>query len=193
MRTALTYVLLMTALLSVAGTAKAAVLIDFEAQGTSAPSTFNGTLNSPLMIGIATFAGGQLLNHEVSAADQTAVYATTNVFSGYADPLTINFSTAVSGFSIDITNEFADSYTVADNFLHSQTAALAANTTDLVTLTDSGITSVTIASATSSLWDFAIDNVQFTPQAAAVPEPSSLLFLAPACAAIATLARRKSL
>lgn len=54
----LTQVLFMTTVLAIAaGTAKAD-LIDFETQGASAPNHFTGTLNSPLVIGIATFTGG---------------------------------------------------------------------------------------------------------------------------------------
>jgi hypothetical protein len=179
------------ALVLAAGSAKAD-LIDFEAQGASAPSAFNGALNSPLVIGIATFTGGQLLNNAVGAVDETAVYASTNIVAGgYTNPLTIAFSQAVRSFSIDVTNGFGDSYTVADNRGGSQTLAVASNTTQLFSLTDSGITSVTIGSANKTLWDFAIDNVQFTPAVASVPEPSSLLLLASVCGAFATLAKRK--
>jgi len=182
-----------TILAVAAGTVKAD-LIDFEAQGASAPSVFNGTLNSPLVIGIATFTGGQLLNNAAGAADGTAVYGSTNLVSGgYTNPLTITFSTAVSSFSIDVINGLADSYTVADNKGGSRMLAVPFNTTQLFTLTDSGITSVTIESATKSFWDFAIDNVQFTPAVSSVPEPSSLLFLASMCGAFVTLARRKLL
>jgi hypothetical protein len=195
-RSVLPHVLYMTTILAVAaGTAKADI-INFEAQGAGAPSAFNGTLNSPLKIGIATFNGGQLLNNEAGSVDETAVYASTNtnpVGGAYTDPLTIAFSQAVSSFSIDVTNEFADSYTVADNRGGSQTKALALNTTQSFSLADSGITSVTIGSATKSFWDFAIDNVQFTPAVAPVPEPSGLLLLASVCGAFATLAMRKLL
>ena len=194
MRSVLTHVLYMATILAVAAGTVKADLIDFEAQGASAPSVFNGTLNSPLVIGIATFTGGQLLNNAAGAADGTAVYGSTNLVSGgYTNPLTITFSTAVSSFSIDVINGLADSYTVADNKGGSRMLAVPFNTTQLFTLTDSGITSVTIESATKSFWDFAIDNVQFTPAVASVPEPSSLLLLASMCGAFATLARRKLL
>jgi hypothetical protein len=194
MRSVLKHVLYVTTILAIAAATAKADLINFETQGASAPSAFNGALNSPLVIGIATFTGGQLLNNAAGAVDATAVYATTNgslLGGAYADPLTITFSQAVSSFSIDITNGFADSYTVADNRGGSLTLAVASNTTQLFSLTDSGITSVTIGSATTTLWDFAIDNVQFTPAVASVPEPSSLLLLASMCGAFATLARRR--
>jgi hypothetical protein len=192
MRKILAYTVFMTALLAAAGTAKAD-LINFEVQGAGAPSSLTGTLNSPLVIGIATFTGGQLLNHEILGVDQTAVYATgTFLFGAYTDPLTIHFSAPVSGFSIDVTNELGDTFTVADNRGGSSTTFVATNTTHLFTLTDSGITSVTIGSTDTLLWDFAIDNVQFTPQTSSVPEPASLLFLASACVAIGKLVRRRS-
>jgi hypothetical protein len=194
MRSALMQVLYVTTILAVAAGSAKADLIDFEAQGASAPSVFNGTLNSPLVIGIATFTGGQLLNDAAGAGDGTAVYGSTNLVSGgYTNPLTITFSTAVSSFSIDVTNGLADSYTVADNKGGSRMLAVPFNTTQLFTLTDSGITSITIESATKSFWDFAIDNVQFTRAVASVPEPSSLLLVASICGAFATLARRKLL
>jgi hypothetical protein len=190
----LTHAVFMTTMLAGAvGTAKAD-LINFEAQGASAPSGFNTTLNSPLVIGILTFTGGELLINEAGGIDETAVYATTNSLGGaYTDPLTIVFSQAVGGFSIDVTDELPDSYTVADNRGGSQSAVAGTNVTQLFSLTDNGITSVTISSATKSLWDFAIDNVQFTPTTAAVPEPSSLLLLALAWGTFATFARRKLL
>jgi hypothetical protein len=194
MRSMLTDVLFMTTMMAVAAGAAKADLINFEAQGASAPSGFNTTLNSPLVIGIATFTGGKLLNNEAGAVDETAVYATTDVFGGaYTDPLTITFSQAVGSFSIDVTNGFADSYTVADNQGSSQIVAVAANATQTFSLTDAGITSVTISSATNFLWDFAIDNVQFTPASSGVPEPSSLLLLMSVCAAFVTFAKRKLL
>jgi hypothetical protein len=167
-------------------------VINFEAQGAGAPSSFTGTLNSPLVIGVATFTGGQLLNHEVNSVDQTAVYGTTNVFGGaYTDPLTINFSRPISGFSIDVTNELGDTYTVADNLGGSQGASLAINTTHTFSLSDTGVTSITINSANHGIWDFAIDNVVFTPVVSGVPEPSTILLLASVFGIVGILARHR--
>jgi hypothetical protein len=171
-------------------------LIDFEAQGAAAPSAFNGTLNSPLVIGIATFTGGQLLNHEAGGVDQTAIYGTTSfsIPSGaYTDPVVINFSQSIKGFSIDVTNDSIDTYTVTDNLGGSQSFTLPTNNiTHTFSLSDSGITSVRVSSAGKAFWDFAIDNVQFTPATSTVPEPSAVLLLASALGVIVTFARRKA-
>lgn len=154
-------------------TAASATTIDFEAQGAGAPSTFNATLNSPLVIGIATFTGGKLLNNEAVAvppsADPTAVYATTGFLPGYADPLVISFSQPVSNVSLLVTNETPDTYTLSDNAGHSSSLAIGNNVTQMLSLVDSGVTQVTVATAATAGWDFAIDNVTFTTT---VPEPS---------------------
>ncbi|MBV9404016.1 MAG: hypothetical protein JO211_01630, partial [Acidobacteriaceae bacterium] len=144
-----------------------ATTINFEAQGAAAPAAFDNKLNSPLVIGIATFTGGELLRNEAAAVDLTAVYATANG-APYADPLTITFSQAVSNVSLLLTNETPDTYTLADNLGHSNSTAVNANTGQTLSLVDSGVTQMTIASAIPFGWDFAIDNVSFTPSNAAV-------------------------
>lgn len=147
-----------------------AMTIDFEAQGGSAPPAFNNTLNSPLTIGIATFRGGQLLKNETGSADITAVYATAGG-APYLDPLTITFSQQVAGFSLTVTNNTPDTYVVADNFGGSQSLSLNANASRIFSLADTGITGVTISSATTTFWDFAIDTVTFSESSSAAPEP----------------------
>lgn len=178
-----------------------ATTIDFEAQGASAPSSFTGVLNSPLSIGIATFRGGQLLRNVSGAADTTAVYATTNFVSGaYLDPITIAFSQVVSNFSLLLTNQLPDAYTLVDNNGVTTTASITSfNTSQTITLTDSGITQIsiwetapgTIPLQAPPLWYFAIDNVSFTPSSTPVPEPAKLLPLAGLLLS-AVLIRRKS-
>ena len=153
-----------------------AITIDFEAQGASAPSAFTGTLNSPLTIGIATFRGGQLLKNEAGGADLSVVYATSGG-TPYLDPLTVTFSQPVSGFSLVVTNNVPDTYTVADNLGGSQSLALNANVAQIFNLGGAAITSVSISSATNVFWDFAIDNVIYSPVSAAVPEPTTLASL----------------
>jgi hypothetical protein len=156
-----------------ASTPSRATVIDFEAQGAGAPPSFTGVVDSPLTIGIATFTGGQLLNHESGPSpDQTAVYATTNEVGGaYTNPLPISFSQSVGSFSVLVTNLIADTYTVRDNLGDSVSQALALNSQfDFILPAAAGITSVTVASAaTGGAWDFAIDNVTFTP--VTVPAP----------------------
>lgn len=152
-----------------------ATTIDFEAQGSSAPSSFSSP-NSPLTIGIATFMGGQLLKNETAVApagDVTAVYATAGpgVSARFTDPLTINFSQPVSNVGLLLTNEVPDTYTVADNLGGSESGT----TSQMFSLSDTGVTQVTIASATAFAWDFAIDNVTFTPAVTTVPEPAMWL------------------
>ena len=151
-----------------------ATTIDFEAQGANAPATFSNVLNSPLAIGIATFRGGQLLKNEANSTDLSAVYATAGM-PPYLDPLTITFSQPVAGFSLTVTNNAPDTYIVADNLGGSQSFGLNANTSQIFSLMDTGITGVTIVSATTTFWDFAIDNVTFSTASAVVPEPAIFL------------------
>lgn len=148
-----------------------AATIDFEAQGAGAPPAFNNTLNSPLTIGIATFSGGQLLKNEASSADTTAVYATAGG-APYLNPLTISFFQPINGFSLAVTNNTPDTYTVAGNVGGSQSLSLNANAFQIFNLAGAGITSVTISSATPVFWDFAIDDVTFSTGSTAVPEPA---------------------
>jgi len=153
-----------------------AATIDFEAQGVGAPSAFNNTLSSPLAIGIATFYGGQLLKNEASSADTGTVYATAGG-APYLNPLTISFSQPVDEFSLVITNNTPDTYTVAGNVGGSQSLSLNANAFHIFSLAGNGITSVTISSATPIFWDFAIDNVTFSAASTAAPEPSLFVSL----------------
>ncbi len=168
-------------------------VVNFDAQASGASSFFNGTVNSPLTIGNATFTGGQLIKAESGASpDQTGVYATASLAGGYTDPLHITFSSPVSGFSILVTNLVADTFTVADNVGDSSSDAIGADSQQTFSLAGSGITSVTISSANQANWDFAIDNVTFTPgTVAATPEPSSLALLGTGLAALARFGRRR--
>jgi PEP-CTERM motif len=152
-------------------------IINFDAQAAGRGGVFTGTVDSPLVIGIATFTGGELLNNETNSVDTTGVYATispNNVPGGYTNPLTITFSTPVSAFSILVTNNLGDTFTVADNRGGSSTMVLPSLASQIFTLPDTGITSVTVGAASTSEWDFAIDNVTFTPLNT-VPEPSTML------------------
>ncbi|HZS56005.1 MAG TPA: hypothetical protein VFA65_16500 [Bryobacteraceae bacterium] len=159
-------------------TAITATTIDFEAQGATAPSAFNSTLNSPLVIGIATFTGGKLLKGEVGGADATAVYATTGFIAGYTDPLIITFSQPVSNVSLVVTNETPDTYTLMDNLGGSAPLAIGNNINQTLSLNDIGVTQVSISTAAPVNWDFAIDNVSFTTAVTSAPEPLTVLPIA---------------
>ena len=155
-------------------TAADATTIDFEAQGAGAPSTFNTTLNSPLVIDIATLTGGELLKNETvsvpPAADTSAVYATTAFLAGYTDPLVITFAQPVSNVSLLVTNETPDTYTLADNLGNSSSMAISNNVNQTLSLVDGGVTQVAIGTLGAGGWDYAIDNVTYTTT---VPEPAS--------------------
>ena len=161
-------------------TAISAATIDFEAQGPNAPSTFTGTLNSPLIIGIATFTGGQLLKNEVNTGpDTTVVYATTGNLPLYTDPIVVTFAQPVDNVGLLVTNLAPDIYTLADNKGNFITSAqLNAGDSSMLNLTDSGVTRLTISSAVLFGWTFAIDNVTYTPSTTVVPEPPTAILLA---------------
>jgi hypothetical protein len=167
-----------------------ATVIDFEVQGGSAPSAFSNILNSPLTIGIATFRGGQLLKNETNSADVSAVYATAGG-APYLDPLTITFSQPVGGFSLTMTNNAPDTYIVADNLGGSQSFALNANASQIFSLAETGITGVTVSSATTTFWDFAIDNVTFLGPSGVAPEPAMCVPVGGVLLGVMLLLRRR--
>jgi hypothetical protein len=172
-----------------------ASVIDFEAQAQNRGGSFTGVPDAPLTIGIATFTGGELRDGLVNLpADETGVYASQGLFgAGETNPLVITFATPVNGFSVFLANGDAQnqSYTVSDNVGDTTAFTLAlpgslSNAARTVALPGSGIQSVSIASANTSFWNFAIDNVTFS----AVPEPLPV-FLVPGGLAAALVRRRK--
>ena len=151
------------------GASATPTLIDFETL--TGPSLFCPPAQSPLVIGIATFTGGTILDATANLpADQTSVYGTASLCTttGYANTLGITFSQPVSNFSVLVLNgdTITVSYTVADDLGGSVTKSLVSNLSsgaDTFTLPDAGITSVTIGLTTpSAFYDFFIDNVRFT-------------------------------
>ena len=195
-------------ILGVAGSARADVITFESLASSSTPLWFNGTLDSPLAItstsgNVVTLAGGQLLNDQggVFGADHTVVYASENLpglappynYPGvYANPITVNFQTAVNGFSVQITNEINNTYQITDNFGHSTTLYIPLDTTATLTLADSGITSVQISSLpTSGAWEYAVDNLSFNGSFAGVPEPSTVTLLLISLGGIAAVVARK--
>ena len=195
-------------ILGVAGSERADVITFESLASSSTPLWFNGTLDSPLAItstsgNVVTLAGGQLLNDQggVFGADHTVVYASENLpglappynYPGvYANPITVNFQTAVNGFSVQITNEINNTYQITDNFGHSTTLYIPLDTTATLTLADSGITSVQISSLpTSGAWEYAVDNLSFNGSFAGVPEPSTVALLLISLGGIAAVVARK--
>jgi hypothetical protein len=187
--------------LLIASARSQATTIDFEAQaGGATPTGFNNHVDSQLTIGVATFRGGELLKNEAGGTDKTAVYATlagtTSPYpaAGYLNPITITFSQAVSAFSLILTNNLADTYTVSDNQGGTQSLALSAGVSQLFTLNDTGITSVSIGASDVTLDDFAIDNVLFTQGSApaTAPEPGTLWVLLTLLVAVVLTPRRRA-
>ena len=178
------------------GLPAAAAVIDFEAQAANTGGNLTGIPDSPLAIGIAMFTGGELRDGEIGMnADQTGVYASEGLFgSGETNPLVIAFASPVSNFSVFVANgDDVRSYTVSDNLGDSVTMPLAsAGGLDAATfsLPGNGLKMVDISSANANAWDFAIDNVTFTP-ATSTPEPESLLLLAAGVGLLAAVCRRQ--
>jgi PEP-CTERM motif len=154
-----------------------ATTVDFESL--PAGSNFFGAPEQTFTLSGATFSGGVILTNESGGVDLTNVYATASVGQGlgYTNPLTIAFASPVSNFSVIVTNNIAGTFSAQDNLGTTVTNALSTGSFALFSLLDSGITSVTIASTGSGGFDFAIDNVSFTPTASSVPEPATLALL----------------
>src|SRR5262252_4557395 len=106
-------------LLMLAATPASASVIDFEPQAANRGGSLTGIPDSPLTIGIATFAGGELRGGLINLpADETGVYASEGLFgSGETNPLVIVFATPVSDFSVRVANGDAQNqaYTVSDD------------------------------------------------------------------------------
>lgn len=169
--------------------------IDFDAQAAATGGNPTGIPDSPLVIGIATFTGGELLNGEVGLdADQTGVYASEGLFgSGETNPLVISFASPVTNFSVYVLNgDNTQTYTVSDNVGESVTISLA-SAGDLgaaiFSLPGTGLTAVDITSANADAWNFAIDDVTFATVTPA-PEPALLLLLGGSCVFFAALGRK---
>jgi hypothetical protein len=148
--------------------------IDFEQF--SGPSVFTQAL-SPLIVGIATFSGGQILNGAtILPADRSSVYGTAQFCAGCLPVLTITFAQRVTNFSVFVLNgnPTTITYTVQDDAGNSQTKTLAANIDSgagTFSLPDSNITSVMVSGSTppTGFWDFLIDNVTFQPMPGGTP------------------------
>jgi len=167
---------------SLARTASATT-IDFEAQGDSL-QVFYTNADPPLAIDVATFTGGQVLNH--TQFGQTFVYGTANFCPGCTNPLDIDFSAPVDNLSVFVLNNMVDfngpvavNYTLADNSAHSVTFNITGGGGSTLLLPFSGILSATVTGAPNLAgeWNFFIDNVTFDTRVTAAPEPTSLLLI----------------
>jgi len=191
------FIALLVGLLAVLGAGPVrAVVIDFDSQGLSGPSSFAAVVTTPQTLNIttttpnATFTGGVILTNTTSLpADETSVYGTANPYAnspGTLNPLTITFSSNISNFFLDVLNGNIDfvNYTVADNLGNSATFDLPSNLSsgqktigfaaagDVITITAG-------PSDTGIAWDFFIDNIHFDEPLppSLVPEPGSVLLL----------------
>jgi hypothetical protein len=169
-----------------------ATTIDFEAEAANAGGFLTGIPDSPLPVGLATFTGGELRSAEIGlAADQSGLYATQGVFgAGETNPLSIQFSVPVAGFSVYVANgDNTATYTVSDDLGDSISASLpsaGAGGARIFSLPGVGIRAVDISSSNADGWNFAIDNVAFV----ATPEPGPLALLLLGFLLVGCFARR---
>jgi len=163
------------------------ITIDFETLP-AGPSNF-GPPPHPVTVSGATFSGGIILTNESASIDLTNVYATVNCCD-YSNPISIVFDRAVANLSLLVTNNVNGMYTLADNLGRSVSMSISAyNVPITLTLPFEGITAATITSTGVPGFDFAIDNVSFTPDAAPVAEPGTVLLVGGGIAGM--LRRRK--
>jgi hypothetical protein len=196
-------------------TPASAVLIDFDSQGLTGPSTYAAAcaaVSCPQTVivstsaGNVTFTGGVILTNTTNLpADKTSVYGTADFASGLVNPVTITFENPVTNFLVDVLNGETTNidYTVSDNSGNSSTFNLAPNTSSGATTIGFAATGtiVNVASVTipTSSFDFFIDNIQFNvpivcgPNGCStqVPEPGTLGILGGVLAGFAVLWRRR--
>lgn len=130
-----------------------------------------------------TFSGGVILRNATNApANQTSLYGTAYFGDPtLTTPLTVTFSAPITNFFLDVYNGLTSDtmYTVSDNAGNSAAFTLIPNFSSgrsQIGFPAAG-TVVTIASGSSTIWDFAIDNVHFNealpPSLSGVPEPGT--------------------
>jgi hypothetical protein len=176
-----------------------ATTIDFDVQAGNRGGNLTGIPDSPLMIGIATLTGGELLSGEVGLnADTTGIYASEGLFgSGETNPLVITFTMPVQNFSVFVLNgDDTRSYTVSDNLGNSITKSLASAGAlggAEFALPGSGLSTVEISSANADAWDFAVDNLTFTDITNSTPEPEASLLLSAGLGLLTAIRGRTSL
>jgi len=168
-----------------------AVLINFDDQGLTGPSTFAGTPGTPQAFSVSTsagtvsFDGGVILTTTSNLpANQSSVYGTADFAGSLQNPITITFAQPITNFLVDIINGLTINdptsgqpvpieYQLADNQGHSAIFSLPPNTAsgaETIGFAATG-TQVTISSLTfaPSLFDFFVDNIQFDLPSPAAP------------------------
>jgi hypothetical protein len=105
--------------------------------------------------------------------------------------LAIQFAQPVNNFTVVLTNEIPDVYTVADNVGGSSSLSPNGNTAQTFSLNDAGITGVTIASASMVEWNYAIDDVTFTAATELAPEPAMFIPVVGVLALVGLWRRRR--
>ena len=177
--------------------------IDFENQCPSGPqavgpcSSFFSTVGNATNLSISTsigtvdFTGGAVFDDTSNLpANETVIYGTAGNASnigvnpdgtGFTNPLTITFPTAIHNFFLDVLNGNTESvtYQLADNAGNSATFTLAPNLSsghETIGFAAAG-TMVTVEATTGQstpsgmTWDYFVDNVHFDEPLPGVPEP----------------------
>jgi hypothetical protein len=166
------------------------ITIDFEGLA-AGPSNF-GPPPHPVSVAGATFSGGILLTNESASIDLTNVYATVDC-CGYSNPLSIVFDRAVANLSLLVTNNVNATYTLSDNLGRSVSmSAPAYNTPLMLTLPFAGITAAQVLSSGTPGFDFALDDISFTADAAVVPEPGTMVLVGGGVAGLLAGKKRRS-
>ena len=180
-----------------------ATTIDFEDQ--TGPSLFASAGAAQSVVeGPATFTGGVILTNATNLpADETSVYGTADFGDpSLVNPLTVNFSSPISNFFLDVINGNTVSvdYTVADNMGNIATFLVAPNISSgaqTIGFAATG-TLVTITAGPANggccAWDFFIDNVHYNetlPPGLQTPLPAALPLFASGLSAFGLLGWRK--
>lgn len=175
--------------LGLAGQASA-ILINFDDQGLTGPSTFSSAVipNNFTLLNVGSsgidvsFSGGTILENTTNLpANQTALYGTADFVNGLTNPLTLTFSQNINNFFLDVYNgnTAPNNFSVADNLGNSAAFLLPSNLNSGQTqigfaALGNTVTIAGLGPATACCqWDFFIDNIRFNEALPDfnVPEP----------------------
>jgi len=182
--------LLVSCTLLLLGSQASAVLINFDDQGLTGPSTFGNPMQTINLTNVGgsgvdvTFSGGIILTNATNfPANNTSVYGTYGPGNTYTNPMKITFSQNINNFFMDLYNGWTSdrTFSVYDDLGNSTIVTLPPNTS-------SGQTLIAFAAAGEEIniedvtlgvesWDFLIDNIHFNEALPSVPEPTTLLLL----------------